>query len=126
MGLWKRGILVKNDRFIVLEKDSIWKPIKNESGIYYFYSQPYENKEDLFYSLATNKIKRKIIVDKEKNDTIANVIRSIKLELRKNGKLKLVVSRPAAKSQVGPEYWINYDDDPHFGKTEFTFQRLNK
>ncbi len=128
-GIWfvgKRGILVRNDRFIVLKKDSTWKPIENESGIYYFFDNPIENNENVFYSWATNKVKRKIIVDKEKNDTVAKVIQVIKMELRKNGKLKLTISRPAAKSQSDPgDYWIKYDD-PHYGKTEFTFQRLKE
>jgi len=126
-GIWvsgKRGILVKNDRFIILEKDSTWKPIQNESGIYYFFNEPLENKEDIFHSWAANEIKRKIITNKIKNDSIAKVIRIIKLELRKNGKLKLTISRPAVKSQNDPgEYWVKYGD-LNFANTEFTFHRI--
>ena len=124
-GSGKNGILIDDDKLTVLEKNEVWSPLKSGEATYKFIGKPLLNTESVYQIWVTNTVEKKVIVDKEKEGTKTKQYRIIKIELLKNGKLKLKLFNVVSESAYKPgDYLVSMPKSSV--RTEFTFKRLSQ
>ena len=127
-GTWingKNGILIENDKFILLKKKkNEWTPIEGERNIYYFVNEPYVNTDNIFQIWVLNNVVNKMIHEREKKDFKTKQYRIVKFELMENGKLTMILHNVVSHSEYNPEnYWAHLPKNSV--GTKFVFKRLS-